>query len=293
MKNAGKRKPPAAGPGTLTRKDAEIYLRRFPAQGRMTVAFNLLMVLAGNAVVLWLLLSGQLRAAHLIALVMAETLLLIAVSRALQCAVPRKDWLEQPRPWRQNLPMIGFVLVWLGGAYAMTLVIIGGYRDFLELVRSTDAWISSRLYLPLAYTMALALVHALGDWHHYRRRGGPFISEVSHDAMARYMTLILGGIPFAMPFFAAAIGGFKGIEYVASKARVAPQQSVLAGAAMLLVAGASFGLIQLLISNGVHGWAIGFVFAKLIAEVLIVCIPLVMNEVVKPAMPVGKAAPGS
>ncbi len=293
MKRTGKPKSPAAGTGTLTRKDAESYLRRFPAQGRMTIALNLLMVLGGNAVVLSLLLGGQLRAAHLIALVMVETVLLFAFSWLLQRAVPRKDWPEEPKPWRQNLPVIAFVLVWLGGAYSITLAMIGGVGDFLALMHSPDAWITSRLYLPLAYTMVLAAVHAASDWQYYRRRGGPFFSDVSHDAMARYLTLILGGIPFAMPFFVVVIGGFKGIEFVTSKARVAPQQSLLAGAAMLLVAGAGFGLIQLLIGSGVNGWAIGFVIAKLIAEVLIVCIPLVMSQVARPAAPAGGVVPGA
>ncbi|HVF34382.1 MAG TPA: hypothetical protein VND91_03600, partial [Candidatus Saccharimonadia bacterium] len=86
---------------TLTREDALQYLRRFPAQGYAAVAFNLALVLASNGVVLWLLLSGRLRSAHLIMLVIVETLLLIMIARGAQQLVPRRDWSEQPKPWRE------------------------------------------------------------------------------------------------------------------------------------------------------------------------------------------------
>lgn len=269
----------------LTTKDAQDYLRRFPQQGALQVAFNLGMVLIGNAVVLWLLASGNLRATHLIVLVMIEALLLIAISWLLQRAVPRIDWSEQPKPWRQTLPLLAFVLVWLAGAYGFTLLAIGGYPDLVSLVSSPQAWIESRLYLPILYTLAMALMHGLADLHHYRRIGGPFISSVSHDAMARYLTLLLGGIPFAMPFFTVMIGGFKGIEYVVRNARRDARKSILAGVAMLAVGSTGFLVVDLLATSGVLGWAIGFVLAKLIAESLIACIPLVMAHVAKEGNP--------
>jgi hypothetical protein len=264
---------------SLIRQNAKDYLRRFPPQGIAATALNIAMVFIGNALVFWLLLCGELGAAHLIVLVMVETLLLLAISWLLQRAVPRVDWIEQPKPWREKLPVLAFVLVWLGGAYGFTLAIINGYPDFIALVSSAQTWVDTRLYIPVLYTLALALIHAISDLRHYRQKGGPFISDVSHDAMARYLTLVLGGIPFAMPFFAAAIGGFKGLEYMLGKLRINPAKSMLAGAAMLVVVAGSATVIELLITSGVHGWAIGFVFAKLIAEVLIVCMPQIMARV--------------
>jgi uncharacterized membrane protein len=71
------------------------------------------------------------------------------------------------------------------------------------------------------------------------------------------------------------------VEFVAKQAKVAPQLSALAGIAMLAVASGSFALVSWLISAGVTGWAIGFVFAKLIAEVMVACVPLVMGHVAK------------
>ncbi len=99
--------------------------------------------------------------------------------------------------------------------------------------------------------------------------------------MARWLTLTLGGIPFAMPFFAVSIGGYKCIKFIAKKAKLAPEQSVLVAVAMLTVAVGGFYVVNQLIVSEVAGWAIGFVFAKLIAEVLIACIPLVMSEVAR------------
>ncbi len=266
---------------TLTREDAVLYLRRFPAQGAVVAAMNIALVLASNAVLLWLLLSERLRAAHLIVLVMMETLLLVAVAWTLQRMVPERDWSEKPKPWREKGPLIAFVLIWIGCAYGLTLAILQGYPDLISLFRGADAWIASGLHWSLLATLVLALLHAGGDMLHYHRSGGPFVSHVSHDAMARYLTLLLGGIPFAMPFFAFVIGGFKGLEYALRRARVAPAESLFAGIAMMIIAASSFALVSLLISSGVSGWAIGFVFAKLIAEVMIACIPLAMAHVAK------------
>ncbi|HVF33836.1 MAG TPA: hypothetical protein VND91_00765, partial [Candidatus Saccharimonadia bacterium] len=253
----------------------------FPAQGYATVAFNLALVLASNGVVLWLLLSGRLRSAHLIMLVIVETLLLIAIARGAQRLVPRRDLSEQPKPWREVRGVLAFALCWIGFAYALTLVVVQGWGDFIALLRSRSAWTQAGLHWPLLLTLATALVHAAGDLSHYRRHGGPFLSSVSHDAMARYLTLLLGGIPFAMPFFAVAIGGFKGIELLQKRFRAAPATSVLWVLATIAIAFASFGMISLLVASGVNGWAIGYVFAKLIAEACVACIPLVMAHVAR------------
>lgn len=269
-----------SGP-TLSRDDALTYLKRFPEQGRLAVAINIAFVLAGNALIFWLLWIGLLRAAHLIVLVMAETALLLALGWLLQRQVPVKDWAEPPKPRRELLSTAAFMLVWFGGAYGITLLMLDGYGDLRELSAFPRAWLDAGLHWPLAYTALLAIVHGVGDLQHYRRHGGPFLSNLSHDALARMLTLILGGIPFAMPFFAAAILGFKGVEFVAKQAKVAPQLSALAGIAMLAVASGSFALVSWLISAGVTGWAIGFVFAKLIAEVMVACVPLVMGHVAK------------
>ena len=274
------RAPRPAPQPKLTRDDALKYLERFPEQGRFAIAFNLLLVLAGNALVFWLLWTGELRAAHLIVLVMIETLLLFALGWLQKRQVPERDWPE-PADKATDTGTILFLLVWIGGAYGMTLLMIGGFGDLLALATSKQAWLDAKLHWALAYTLVLALVHFFGDLAYYHAKGGTFQSSLAHDTMARLMTLILGGIPFAMPFFAAAGLGFKGVEFVAKKAKLHPGQSVFAGLAMLGVAAASFALVDWLITSGVAGWAIGFVFAKLIAEVMVALVPLVMAHVAK------------
>ena len=266
---------------TLTREDALGYLRRFPEQGFFGTATSFASVLAGNAVVLHFVLDGRLRAAHLIALVMAETLVLTVIAWAQHRFVPRRDWSEQPKPLRERVGVFAFLLVWLAGAYGITLVMLGGVADFAALLRSSDAWTEAGLQWPLLVTLVLGLAHALGDDAHYRRHGGPFLSTVAHDSIARYLTLIFGGIPFAMPFFVVVIGGFKAIEFLMRRARVAPGQSVLGALAMIAVGYGGFALVGLLIANGVAGWAIGYILAKLAAELAVAAIPLVMAKVAR------------
>ena len=270
-----------AATDTLTRKDALAYLKRFPAQGIAGVAVNLLLVLATNAAVFWLLMDGRLRSAHLVALVALEAVLMILVVQVSIARVPDAHLDEPRKPWRERAPVLAFAAVWLLCAYGLTLVMIDGWRDAFELLRSADAWLDAGLHWPLALTLVTAIVHVAQDHAHYRRHGPPFISTVAHDALARWLTLLLGAIPFAMPFFAVVMGGIKGIEYLLKRAKIAPGQSVLGTLAVLGVAGLGFALVSALISNGVAGWAIGYVLAKLIAEAAVACVPLVMAHVAK------------
>ena len=266
---------------TLTREDALGYLRRFPDQGWLGPSTGFASVIAGNALVLLFLLDGRLRAAHLVALVMAETLLLTAIAWAQYRFVPQRDWSEQPKPLRERIPVFVFLLVWLAGAYGITLLMLGQVSDFAALLRSREPWVDAGLQWPLLVTLVMALAHAFADDAHYRRHGGPFLSSVSHDAIARYLTLIFGGIPFAMPFFIVVFGGIKAIEFLLRRARVAPGQSALGVVAMVAVGYGGFALVGLLIGNGVAGWAIGYVLAKLLSELAVAAIPLVMAKVAR------------
>ena len=74
----------------------------------------------------------------------------------------------------------------------------------------------------------------LAEFDRSRLRDGRLdtLAPAEVDA-ARYLTLIFGGIPFAMPFFVVVIGGFKAIEFLMRRARVAPGQSVLGALAMI------------------------------------------------------------
>lgn len=270
-----------AAESKLTRTEAQDYLRRFPAQGLGTVALNVALVLVGNGIVLWLLMSGRMQGAHLVALVMVETVLLIAFAHAAQVGIPQKDRVDEPKPWKERIGMLAFLLVWLGGAYGITLVVLEQWREFLALFQSKRAWLDAGLHWPLAWTLVLAVLHTIGDRVHYAARGGKFFSTASHDAMARMLTLIFGGIPFAMPFFVVTIGGFKAVEFIARKAKLDPAKSVAAGIATMVVGFGGFALVGRLIENEVGGWAIGYVLAKAVSELLVASIPYAMTEAAK------------
>jgi hypothetical protein len=179
------------------------------------------------------------------------------------------------------LPVLGFLIVWCAGAYGITLLMVKGWADMLGFFRDPQQWLDSGLAYALAITAVLALLAGIGDLRRYRRIGAPFMSSISHDVMARMLTLIFGGIPFAMPFFVVTIGGFKTVEWLFKRARTDPAQSLFGAAAMLLVAAGGFALVSALIESGTHGWAIGYVLAKLLAELMVAVIPLVMRHVAK------------
>lgn len=274
---------------SLARDEAQAWLKRFPAHGWGTFALNAASLLAGNGLVLWMMLTGRVRGAHLIALTFAEAIVLAALAWIVHLCVPRSAWTDAPKSWQERLGMFAFLLVWLGGAYSVSLLMIEGWPDFLALLRSPQPWIDSKLLWALGITTLVGVVHAVGDVAHWRAHGGQMLSTVSNDAGARVLTLILGGIPFAMPFFAASIGAFKGIEFVAKKFGAHPQQSVVVGLLMLAAAYGAIMLVGGLVTAGVAGWAIGFVLARLIAETLIAAIPLAMSHAARdPRLPAGK-----
>jgi hypothetical protein len=262
----------------LSKADAEAWLRQFPYRGHAALGLHALLVLGANGFVFWLLHSGRLSGAGLILLVALETVLLLALTRLMALPVPLRDWFEAPKPMREVLPVLAFLVVWCAGAYGITLLMISGWPDFLAYFRDPRQWLRSGLAYALAITVVLALVAGTGDYLRYRRLGAPYMSSLSLDAMARMLTLVLGGIPFAMPFFVVTIGGFKAVEWLAARARTDPRTSILGGLGMLAVAVLGFAAVSALIGAGTSGWAIGFVLAKLLAELMVVAIPLVMRE---------------
>lgn len=263
---------------TLTRADAQAWLRHFPFPGWPAMGLHALAVLAGNGVVLWLLQTGRLPGAGLILLVVLEFIVLFALIRLLAWPVPHAQWFEPPQPWGKVLPMFAFLAVWAGGAYSITLVMIDGWGDFLAYFRDPAAWHRTGLAWALGITAVLAIVGGIGDLLRWRRIGPPYFSSVSMDVLARMLTLIFGAIPFAVPFFVVGLGGIKGVEYLAKRARIDPRESILTAVAALAVAAIGFQVVGWLIAAGVTGWALGYVLAKCLSELLVVCVPLVMRE---------------
>ncbi len=269
----------ASSNDTLTRADAQTYLKQFPFTGYLPWALHLLPVVASNGYVLWLMLQGRLSGPGLILIVVIETVLLTVLARLAALPIPRADWLEQPKPLKETLPLLLFLIVWCSGAYGITLLMIDGWPEMLRFTREPSIWIDSGVAWAIGITTLLALLTMVGDWTRYRRHGAPYIAALSHDVMARMLTLIFGAIPFAMPFFVVTIGGFKAVEWIAKRARHDPAHSALAGLAMLGVGWGGFLLVGQLIAIGTHGWAIGYLLAKLVSELMVAAIPLVMHIV--------------
>ncbi|MGQ0799354.1 MAG: hypothetical protein ACT4NL_04465 [Pseudomarimonas sp.] len=262
---------------TLTKADALAYLKQFPFHGPLFFGLGLLPVLASNGYLLWLMLQGRLTGPGLILIVVIETVMVTVLARLSALPIPRADWIDQPKPWSQVLPVLVFLLIWCSGAYGLTLLFIGGWREMLSYFQGTQIWLDSGVAYALALTLVLAIFPMVSDWQRYRRIGPPFMASLGHDAMARLLTLIFGGIPFAMPFFVVVIGGFKLLEWIVLRAKRAPRSSALAAVCMLAVAGCGFLLVEKLIQTEAHAWAIGYMLAKLVSELMVASIPLVMH----------------
>jgi hypothetical protein len=262
----------------LSQHDAEACLRNFPFPGYPALALHALFVIACNGYVFWLLVSGQLPAAGLILLVAIECSALLLLLQLLAYAVPPEHWADPPDRGTKRLALLGFLIVWCGGAYGLTLVVIDGWRDLLGFWQDLDRWYETGLAYALALTLGLALIATLSDWQRYRRIGPPFMPTASTDCMARMLTLIFGAIPFAVPFFVVAIGGAKLVEWLFARAGRDLQNTILGALCMLAAAYGSFFLVGMLIDAGIGGWAIGYVLAKILAELLVVALPLIMRD---------------
>jgi hypothetical protein len=108
------------------------------------------------------------------------------------------------------------------------------WPEFIAFFRSLEPWIASGIVYALGISLLLALIDHAVDWQHYRRHGPPFVSGAGMHGAARMLTLILGGIPVAVPAFAALFGSYQTVEFV-----------------------------------GVHPWAVGFLLGKISAESLL------------------------
>jgi len=267
----------AASSPTLTRADIDTHLRQFPFTGYPSWLLQMLPVILSNAYVLWLLLQGRLSGAGLILIVAIEAVVLMLLVNLAALPVPRAHWQDPPKPWREVLPAMLFLAIWCGGAYGMTLAFIKGWPDMQRYLQEPAFWIESGVATALGLTFGLALMTAVGDWLRYRRLGPPYVPALSHDVMARILTLIFGAIPFAMPFFVGTIGGIKGMEWIGKRARTDLLGAGLVALAMLVFAGACYLLVQALVKTELHAWAIGFVLAKLLSELTIASLSLIMH----------------
>ena len=277
----------------------EHLLRRYPLASPWGLAFQIGGTLFGNCLVVWLLISGRMTPFELVLLVAIEALLLIGIAWLQRRSVPPEAVDASPMTRKDRLQTWGFLVVWLGGVYAFVFFgLVPSGAEMLALLRDPVGFLStSSLRWPLLITLITAAVDAVHDRAHFRCHGGKFLSTPGLQGAARGMTLILGGIPFVVPFFGSAIGIKLAVERmhawlkcdVSSASRKVLVSILLGFAVVASILGAIVLLdrIDLALQRGVDWWALGYGAAKFVSELFIVCLPLIATR----AHAEGTAAP--
>lgn len=264
-------------------RDWEMVMRRYPLASPLGLGWQVLTTLGGNLVIAWLVAHGRMSPLELVVLVAIEAVLLVAIAWIHSRFVPKESLNEKPMKLRERLGTLAFGLFWLACVYGLVLFAFVPSGDELRrLLDDPFAFVlGSNLKWPLLITLGGALVDALQDHAHLMRRGGYFISTPGLQGAARWMTLFLGGIPFFMPVVAVigllvALGKRAG-EWVKRRRggddREIESKVMMVLAPLMMVA--FFATFSGLVTSGVSGWAIGYATAKFIAEIFIVCLPLI------------------
>ncbi len=264
---------PAAKQRSIAEWDA--LLARYPLGSPLELARQLGVVAIANLLVVRMVVKGDLQPWELVFLVGLEAVILTVIAWLQTRMVPRSALMDQPRPLRERLATLLFGLFWLGCVYAIILGAFLHQSDaLLAALRSPWATLqSSALRWPLAVTVFGALIDAVADWRHWRERGGWFLSTPGFNGMARWLTLLLGGIPFFVPM-AAILFAIVGLsQRLKATRRVSGQ--ILAVPALCF---AVFGVMAWMLSAGVLGWAIGYCSAKLVADSFILFLPLIAKR---------------
>lgn len=262
----------------------EALSARFPMSHPASLAVPLLSALAANATLCWLVATRALSPLELVLIVVLETLLFVLAAWAQHALVPRAAHLEgKHMGLGERLGLGVFALVWLGGVYGFVLFLwLGQAEQAAALIADPLGFLGqSRMWLPLAISAVGAVLDALLDWRHWRRHGGKFVSTPAMTGAARWLTLFLGGIPFAMPLFLIVAAFSKLIELFQKRAGASSLLPMVLVPVLIL---SVFGTFGWLVQSGVSGFAIGYTIAKLAADSLIVFMPWIGHiEKNKPA----------
>lgn len=259
----------------------DALIRRYPLGSRGDLVRQLALTVISNLIVARLLITGQMLPFHLVLLVALEALLLSAVAYAQHRFVPRTAIMESPEKQSvgQRIFTLGFGLVWLAGVYGMVLSFLAPSGTFLD--DPLAGIVAARLHWPLAITAGSALLDAVRDHLHWREvqepQGGFFVSTPGFSAVARWLTLFLGGIPFLMPLAILAFGLSVLIKRLEKKVST-PDNAKWAVLVVPILGFAIFGTMGTLLRAGLAGWVIGYTVAKIASEIFIVCLPLIATK---------------
>ncbi len=259
---------------------------RYPLGSRWELVRPATSVIGANLLTARALVQGEMRPWELVVLVALEALAFSAIAWVQTLSVPkeaRPDADEKKPPIAQRLGTLLFGLFWLFFVYG---IIFGTYLrempDWGAVAREPFRFlVGSAIRWPLALSVGGALLDAIADrqfWKSHQSQshqngGGTFISTPGFTGIARWLTLIFGGIPFFVPF-AAGVGVIaavaKGIERWIGPHPKAPWAML----AFPVLAIGVFSGMGWLVSAGALGWTIGYISAKLLSELLVLGVPL-------------------
>ncbi len=259
--------------------------RRYPVASYWELGRQGCGVLAANLLAARALVRGEMRPWELVVLVAFEAIAYTFVAWIQLLFVPpeaRPEAEEKKPSLLARLPAMAFGLFWLVCVYGLIFgFLLRDFAPFLAAVREPLAYLGrSAIRWPLAVAVGGLLLDAIADRQFWRQHGGTFVSTPGFTAMARWLTLILGGIPFFVPF---AAGGWVVAQVAKAIERRFPtaERSGTLAAAVLVLPLLGIGLLMLvgwLMQAGELGWTIGYCSAKFLSEMLILGVPLIAER---------------
>lgn len=266
-------------------------MTRYPLASPWALVSPTLAALVSNAMIARFLMSGRMTPFELVVLVALEAVLLTAIAWLQGLGMPREAIQKNPMPARERLATLGFGLFWLGGVYTLVFLAMAPSRD--EILRAAHDPLAfldrSNLKWPLLITLAGAALDSLQDAAHFRRHGGTFLSTPGFHGAARWLTLFLGGIPFFVPLVALVFGIAQvgKLAVAAWKKRFGTSHDRVQTVAILMIPVAGWlvlngiGWIDAWLEPQVRGvgwWAVCYASAKFVAELFVICIPLIASK---------------
>jgi hypothetical protein len=266
-------------------------MKRYPLSSPWTLVSPILAALAANAMTAHLLMSGRMTPFELVVLVALEAVLLTAIAWLQGLGMPPTAIEKNPLPAREQLVTLAFGLFWLCGVYAIVfLAMVPAGDEILRAARDPLAFLGrSSLKWPLLITTAGALVDSMQDAAHYRRQGGTFLSTPGFHGAARWLTLLLGGIPLFVPLVGLVFGivhvgkqivAFWNRRFGTPRERVQALLIVMIPVVGWLVLN-GIGRIDAWLEPKVRGvgwWAVCYASAKFVAELFLICLPLIASK---------------
>ncbi len=262
----------------------EALLRRYPLASPWSLAFQIFSTLGANGLIAWMVATGRMTPFELVVLVAIEGVLLVLIAWLHSLAIPREALEKNPASVAARLGTLAFALVWLSGAYGIVFfAFVPSGDEILRAAKDPIAFLlGSNLKWPLLITVAVAIVDAIKDHLHFHDHGGQFLSTPGLQGVARWLTLLLGGIPFFVPAVAVMLGvkffADRAGEWLKSRAKGGDASAFLAVLLLPAIAIPFFGTMTWLMSSGVSGWAVGYCAAKFVSELFVVCLPLIATK---------------